>query len=148
MCIDAKKTYVATMKTSQGDIVIALDPTHAPKAVNNFVVLARYHFYDGTTFHRIVPGFVDQGGGIGADPGTSGPGYDLPFEKPFRQYAAYDVAMAASSAGPSGSQFFFDHAGSADKTLKLYEGHYHDLLNDIGKEAVMADVLGWIDARL
>ncbi|MBO9498090.1 MAG: lysophospholipase [Novosphingobium sp.] len=47
-----------------------------------------------------------------------------------------------------GSQFFFDHAGSADKTLKLYEGHYHDLLNDIGKEAVMADVLGWIDARL
>ena len=47
-----------------------------------------------------------------------------------------------------GSEFFFEHAGSADKTLKLYEGHYHDLLNDLGKEEVMADVLGWIEARL
>lgn len=47
-----------------------------------------------------------------------------------------------------GSEFFHDHAGSADKTLKLYEGHYHDLLNDIGKEEVLADVAGWIDAHL
>ena len=47
-----------------------------------------------------------------------------------------------------GSEFFFEHAGSADKTLKLYEGHYHDLLNDIGKEEVLADILGWIEARL
>lgn len=49
---------------------------------------------------------------------------------------------------PEGSQFFFDHAGSADKTLKLYEGHYHDLLNDYGKEEVLADIRGWIDAHL
>ena len=49
---------------------------------------------------------------------------------------------------PSGSQFFFDMAGSKDKTLRLYEGHYHDLLNDIGKEAVMADIVSWIDQRL
>lgn len=49
---------------------------------------------------------------------------------------------------PSGSQLFYDTAGSADKTLKLYDGHYHDLLNDIGKEAVMADIKAWIDARL
>ena len=47
-----------------------------------------------------------------------------------------------------GSEFFHEHAGSADKTLKLYEGHYHDLLNDIGKEQVLADVLAWIEARL
>ena len=47
-----------------------------------------------------------------------------------------------------GSEFFFEHAGAADKTLKLYEGHYHDLLNDLGKDEVMADVLGWIEARL
>jgi alpha-beta hydrolase superfamily lysophospholipase len=47
-----------------------------------------------------------------------------------------------------GSEYFHDHAGSADKTLKLYEGHYHDLLNDLGKEAVMADILSWIDARV
>lgn len=49
---------------------------------------------------------------------------------------------------PSGSQLFFDTAGSADKTLKLYEGHYHDLLNDIGKEQVMADIQSWLSARL
>ncbi|MFN4097706.1 MAG: lysophospholipase [Sphingomonas sp.] len=49
---------------------------------------------------------------------------------------------------PVGSRFFFDHAGSSDKTLKLYDGHYHDLLADTGKEAVMADILGWIAARL
>ena len=47
-----------------------------------------------------------------------------------------------------GSEFFHEHAGSADKTLKLYEGHYHDLLNDLGKEEVLADVVGWIEARL
>lgn len=49
---------------------------------------------------------------------------------------------------PSGSRHFYEQAGSADKTLKLYEGHYHDLLNDIGKEAVLADIKGWLDARL
>jgi alpha-beta hydrolase superfamily lysophospholipase len=49
---------------------------------------------------------------------------------------------------PAGSQFFHDHAGSADNTLKLYQGHFHDLLNDIGKEQVMADIIAWIDARL
>jgi acylglycerol lipase len=49
---------------------------------------------------------------------------------------------------PSGSQMFYDKAGSKDKTLKLYEGHFHDLLNDIGKEQVMADILSWIDKRL
>jgi alpha-beta hydrolase superfamily lysophospholipase len=49
---------------------------------------------------------------------------------------------------PSGSQFFYDKAGSADKTLKLYEGHFHDLLNDLGKEGVMADIKAWVDARL
>ena len=49
---------------------------------------------------------------------------------------------------PAGSQLFYDTAGSKDKTLKLYEGHFHDLLNDVGKEGVMADIKGWIDARL
>jgi acylglycerol lipase len=49
---------------------------------------------------------------------------------------------------PSGSQDFYDHAGSADKTLKLYEGHFHDLLNDLDKELVLADIQRWIDARI
>ena len=52
------------------------------------------------------------------------------------------------ATNPSGSQFFYDNAGSTDKTLKLYEGHYHDLLNDLDKEVVMADITEWIDARV
>jgi alpha-beta hydrolase superfamily lysophospholipase len=52
------------------------------------------------------------------------------------------------ATNPSGSQFFFDNAGSTDKTLKLYEGHYHDLLNDIDKEVVMADINDWIDTHV
>ena len=55
---------------------------------------------------------------------------------------------ADKATKPSGSQFFYDTAGSKDKTLKLYEGHVHDLLNDLGKEAVMADIKVWIEARL
>ena len=55
---------------------------------------------------------------------------------------------ADKATRPDGSQEFFDQAGSTDKTLKLYDGYYHDLLNDLGREAVMADILGWIDARL
>ncbi len=54
---------------------------------------------------------------------------------------------ADKATRPAGSQFFYDHAGSKDKTLKLYEGHYHDLLNDIGKEEVMADILNWVEAH-
>jgi acylglycerol lipase len=49
---------------------------------------------------------------------------------------------------PAGSRFFFDHAGASDKTLKIYDGHFHDLLNDVGKEKVLADIVGWIEARL
>jgi len=52
------------------------------------------------------------------------------------------------ATNPSGSQFFYNTAGSTDKTLKLYEGHYHDLLNDLDKETVMADINDWIDARV
>ena len=55
---------------------------------------------------------------------------------------------ADKATKPSGSQLFYDTAGSTDKTLKLYEGDFHDLLNDIDKEAVMADITGWIDSRL
>ena len=55
---------------------------------------------------------------------------------------------ADKATKPEGSQQFFDEAGSADKTLKLYEGHYHDLLNDFGKEGVIDDIVGWIEARL
>ena len=73
MFIDTAKRYVATMVTSHGTMVINLDPLAAPKTVNSFVFLARYHYFDGIVFHRIIPGFVLQGG----DPtgsGSGGPG--------------------------------------------------------------------------
>ena len=76
MVIDTDKRYTATMVTSHGTMVIALDPLAAPKTVNSFVFLARYHYYDGVIFHRIIPGFVLQGG----DPtgtGTGGPGLQV-----------------------------------------------------------------------
>ena len=74
MCIDLSKRYRADMVTSKGTMVFALDAVSAPRTVNNFVFLARYHYFDGIAFHRIIPGFVLQGG----DPegtGAGGPGY-------------------------------------------------------------------------
>ncbi|HWC11282.1 MAG TPA: peptidylprolyl isomerase [Acidimicrobiales bacterium] len=105
-CIDTARTYVAEMVTSKGNITIALDAKRAPTTVNNFVVLARYHFYDGLTFHRVVPNFVIQGGD---PPGTGGggPGYTFPDELPEAgQYKVGSVAMANSGPDTNGSQFF------------------------------------------
>ncbi|NIA24789.1 MAG: peptidylprolyl isomerase [Gammaproteobacteria bacterium] len=105
--IDPAAIVTATVATSCGDIVIHLDPTAAPQTVNSFVFLARQGFFDGTVFHRIVPGFVIQGG----DPtavGTGGPGYTIADEFPPAGFA-YDrgvVAMANSGPDSTGSQFF------------------------------------------
>jgi cyclophilin family peptidyl-prolyl cis-trans isomerase len=106
MCIDPAKSYTATMVTNKGTMTIALDPVAAPNTVNNFVVLARYHYFDGVTFHRIIPGFVIQGG----DPqgtGTGGPGYKFADElpKPGR-YEMGSLAMANAGPNTNGSQFF------------------------------------------
>jgi cyclophilin family peptidyl-prolyl cis-trans isomerase len=107
MCIDPAKTYTATIDTSEGSFTVALDAAAAPNTVNNFVVLSRYHFYDGLTFHRIIPGFVVQGG----DPlgtGGGGPGYMIDDELPatIEDYTAGSLAMANSGPNTSGSQFF------------------------------------------
>ncbi len=83
MCIDPAKRYTATMVTSKGTLTIALDPIAAPVTVNSFVFLARYHFFDGIVFHRIIPGFVLQGG----DPtgtGRGGPATASPTSCPSR----------------------------------------------------------------
>jgi len=86
--------------------VIALDPLAAPKTVNSFVFLARYHYYDGVIFHRIIPGFVLQGG----DPtgtGTGGPGYKFEDELPAPgRYQVGSLAMANAGPNTNGSQFF------------------------------------------
>jgi peptidylprolyl isomerase len=106
MGIDPAKRYTATMDTSLGEIVIALDPVKAPKTVNSFVFLALNHYYDGVIFHRIINGFVCQGG----DPtgtGTGGPGYQFADELPKPgQYQIGSVAMANAGPNTNGSQFF------------------------------------------
>jgi cyclophilin family peptidyl-prolyl cis-trans isomerase len=103
--IDTSHTYTATLATSCGDIVIALDPTEAPVTVNNFVFLARQGFYNGLTFHRVVAGFVIQGG----DPtgtGSGDAGYAFDDELPNDGYPTGSVAMANSGPNTNGSQFF------------------------------------------
>jgi cyclophilin family peptidyl-prolyl cis-trans isomerase len=106
MCIDPNKRYTALMSTSKGDMTIALDPVAAPKTVNNFVVLARYHYFDGIVFHRIIPDFVIQGGDPQGD-GRGGPGYRFEDElPPAGRYELGSLAMANAGPDTNGSQFF------------------------------------------
>ena len=120
MIIDADKRYVATMATSHGTIVIALDPLAAPKAVNSFVFLSRYHYYDGIVFHRIIPGFVLQGG----DPtgtGSGGPGYRFADELPKAgRYKLGSLAMANAGPDTNGSQFFVISGDDGARLPPLY----------------------------
>ena len=108
-CIDPAKTYTAKVETTKGTFTIALDTENAPGTVNNFVNLARYHYYDGVAFHRIIPEFVVQGGdAVGDPPGTGGPGYEIQDELPadVGEYVEGSVAMANSGPDTNGSQFF------------------------------------------
>jgi peptidylprolyl isomerase len=106
MGIDPTKRYTATMETSMGTMVIALDAVNAPRTVNSFVFLALNHDYDGIIFHRIIKGFVCQGG----DPtgtGRGGPGYQYADELPKAgQYQIGSLAMANAGPNTNGSQFF------------------------------------------
>ncbi len=105
MQIDVKRDYEAVFRTEKGDFRVELEPEAAPGYVNNFVFLAKNRFYDGLTFHRVIPGFVAQGG----DPtgtGSGGPGYTVREERNDRTLDTGAIAMARSSAGVSGSQFF------------------------------------------
>jgi cyclophilin family peptidyl-prolyl cis-trans isomerase len=102
---DPSKTYRATIETDKGTIVMDLDPSIAPKTVNNFVGLARDGFYDGLKFHRVEPGFVIQGG-CPQGTGRGGPGYQFEDEPVQGQYRAGSVAMANAGPNTNGSQFF------------------------------------------
>jgi cyclophilin family peptidyl-prolyl cis-trans isomerase len=108
-CIEEGDDLVADVTTSAGSFTIDLDEEGAPTMVNNFVVLARYRFFDGLPFHRLIPGFMAQTGSSGTpDYGSGGPGYDMPDEEKPEEgyvYTAGDVAMARSDT-VSGSQFF------------------------------------------
>ena len=119
MGIDVSKRYTATMETSMGTLVIALDAVKAPRTVNSFVFLALNHYYDGVIFHRIIKGFVCQGG----DPtgtGTGGPGYRFDDELPKAgQYEIGSLAMANAGPNTNGSQFFI----TVGKTPHLNNRH-------------------------
>lgn len=108
MVIDQENQYTATLQTSAGPITMRLNDDQTPITVNNFVTLARDGFYNGTIFHRVIEGFMIQGG----DPegtGAGGPGYrfmDEPFEG---EYTRGTVAMANAGPDTNGSQFFIIH---------------------------------------
>ena len=107
-----KEKDVAVISTQFGDMVVEFSPEVAPMHVDNFKILAKEGYFDGTTFHRIIPGFMIQGG----DPtgtGTGSPGYRFADEYLEGEYKRGTVAMANSGPGTNGSQFFVMHADYA-----------------------------------
>lgn len=129
MIIDTSKDYTATIETERGNIILELFASDVPITVNNFVFLAREGFYNGTTFHRVIPGFMAQGG----DPtgtGTGSPGYT--FVDEFTEHAHVTGALSMANSGPNtnGCQFFITYAPQ----------HYLD-----GKHAVFGQIIGGMD---
>ena len=122
MSIDPSKSYVAHLETSHGTFDMELLANDAPNAVNNFVNLAKEKFFDGTKFHRIVKGFVVQGG----DPtgtGSGSPGYTFTDEPVTKNYERGMVAMANAGPNTNGSQFFVclaDLSGSLPKNYTIF----------------------------
>ncbi|MEW6568987.1 MAG: peptidylprolyl isomerase [Chloroflexota bacterium] len=113
MVIDPGKRYRATIKTDKGDIRIQLHADKAPRTVNNFVFLAREGFYDGVIFHRVIQGFMAQGG----DPsgtGRGGPGYMFAdeFHPGLRHDGPGVLSMANAGPDTNGSQFFITHVAT------------------------------------
>jgi len=108
LTVDASKKYTAKISTSAGDMTAELFAGDAPRTVNNFVFLARDGFYNGVIFHRVIPGFMVQGG----DPtgtGTGGPGYRFEDEPVSKRYTRGTLAMANAGPNTNGSQFFIMH---------------------------------------
>jgi cyclophilin family peptidyl-prolyl cis-trans isomerase len=110
-CIDPTQTFVAKFQTSAGNFTVTLDAARAPVTVNNFIALALYHYYDGTTFHRAIPGYIVQGGDPnGKPPGTGSPGYTIVDELPtsVSDYKVGSIAMAnTGQPHTGGGEFFF-----------------------------------------
>lgn len=122
MRVDPAKTYTATLVTNKGTIQVELYPGDAPLTVNNFVCLANDGYYNGTPFHRIVKGFVIQGG----DPmgtGAGGPGYQFKDEPVSKDYERGILAMANAGPNTNGSQFFIvleDLRGKLPKNYTIF----------------------------
>jgi cyclophilin family peptidyl-prolyl cis-trans isomerase len=149
MTIDASKTYTAVMDTSCGKITLTLDAKGAPVATNNFVFLARQHFYDNEWFHRVVSNFVIQDGDPKGD-GTGGPGYSVQGEAPKDGYQIGSLAAAKSGSEPAGtmSSQYFIVTGSNGATLPNDYARFGkvtggmDVANKIGSFAPANDTSG------
>lgn len=142
--IDDSKLYRVTIDTARGPIVMELDPQLAPNSVNNLVALARQGYYDGLTFHRVVPEFVIQGG-CPEGTGRGGPGYKFADEPVKGEYTLGAVAMANAGPDTNGSQFFVCIDDCTSKLAKSYnllgyvtEGM--DVAKDVGVGEVMRTV--------
>ena len=140
--LDRSKTYVATVSTNCGDFEITLDARQAPRTGGSFKSLADNGFYDGTTFHRIVAGFVVQGGDPRGD-GTGGPGYSVvEAPPPDLSYSKGVVAMAKTGTeadGTSGSQFFVVTAEDAQLPPQ------YALLGEITSGQEVVDKIGVVE---
>jgi cyclophilin family peptidyl-prolyl cis-trans isomerase len=137
--LDTSKSYRARFKTERGDIVVELYADRAPLTVENFVNLARSGFYDGTTFHRVIAGFMAQGG----DPtgtGRGGPGYQFGDEFPpeLRHDGPGVLSMANAGPGTNGSQFFITYGPTP---------HLDDRHSVFGRVTEGMDVLNSIRER-
>ena len=108
MQIDPIGDYSAVITTKHGELKLELFVNDAPKTVNNFVFLARQGFYDGLTFHRVIPGFMAQGGDPRGD-GSGGPGYTFKDEFSSRKHERHTLSMANSGPNTNGSQFFITY---------------------------------------
>jgi len=109
MTIDTDKQYTATIETRKGNLVLELFAADVPTTVNNFVFLAREGYYDGVTFHRVIPDFMAQGG----DPtgtGTGGPGYTFADEFTGHKHGTGSLSMANAGPNTNGSQFFITYS--------------------------------------
>ena len=141
MQINQDAIYQVTIETDRGPIVMELDPRLAPTTVNHFVSQARAGFYDGLTFHRVVPDFVIQGG----DPegtGRGGPGYQFEDEPVRGEYTVGAVAMANAGPDTNGSQFFICIDDCRPKLAKSYNlfGYLIDGI-DVAQAVQVGDVM-------
>ncbi|MGZ4675530.1 MAG: peptidylprolyl isomerase [Acidimicrobiia bacterium] len=139
--IDGSKIYRTTITTNRGTIVMDLDPQLAANTVNNFVGLARQGYYDGLTFHRVVPDFVIQGG-CPEGTGRGGPGYQFRDEPVVGEYTLGAVAMANAGPNTNGSQFFITIDDCTRKLTKDYNlfGHVVEGM-DVAQAIQVGDVM-------
>ncbi|MEK7167904.1 MAG: peptidylprolyl isomerase [Patescibacteria group bacterium] len=146
MIIDQNKSYTAILHTDAGDMEVVLNTKDTPITANNFVSLAKSNFYNNTVFHRVIKGFMVQGGDPKGD-GTGGPGYRFNDEPFAGEYVRGTVAMANAGPNTNGSQFFIMHADySLPKNYvifgKVVKGL--DVLDKIAGASVVASEMGEI----